>query len=320
LAMTEARAVSMETRAASALAVPDGDFVPGDEWFAAPRQSFGAAFLDLDVGPLRFRLDGLSGTQAEQLRARFSPFVADRSAAGAPDLALHLRRADRTHFLRLPAGRHEIYRMDRRFMADVRDVWSYEFAGRLSLSGREADLTLVEESGALFDRGLENYLRTLTASLILDRGGLLVHSAAVVRGGRGYLFFGPSGSGKTTVTRLSPHDTVLSDDLALVLPDGQGYSIAGIPFGMAHHHVPDTNQSFPLGGLLRLVQSTEVVRRRLEGAVALADLASCLPFVMQERTEAARALENAGRLLGAVPAWRLHFREDDAFWKVIEEA
>jgi len=117
----------------------------------------------------------------------------------------------------------------------------------------------------LFDRGLENYLRTLTASLILDRGGLLVHSAAVVRGGRAYLFFGPSGSGKTTVTRLSPRDMVLSDDLALVLPAREGFVVAGIPFGMAHHHVPDTNDSFPLVALLRLVQSKDVLRQRLEG-------------------------------------------------------
>lgn len=300
--------------------MPDHDFVPGDEWFATPREMFGSAFLDLEVGPLRFSLKGLSATQAERLHGRFSPFIANRATADAPDLTLHLRRADRAHFLRPPAGRHEIYRMDRRSWEDVRDAWSYEFAGRLSLSRHEADLALVEESGAEFDRGLENYLRTLTASLILDRGGLLVHSAAVVRNGRGYLFFGPSGSGKTTVTRLSPRDTVLSDDLALVLPDRQGYAIAGIPFGMAHHHVPDTNESFPLVGLFRLVQSKEVLRRRQEGARALADLASCLPFVMQEKTEAASALQNAGRLLGAVHAWRLLFREDDAFWKVIEEA
>jgi hypothetical protein len=210
--------------------------------------------------------------------------------------------------------------MDRRSRSGVRDVWSYEFAGRLSLSRREADLALVEESGAQFDRGLENYLRTLTASLILDRGGLLVHAAAVVRGGRGYLFFGPSGSGKTTVTRLSPRDTVLGDDLALVLPAREGFVVAGIPFGMVHHHVPDTNDSFPLVALLRLVQSKDVLRQRLEGARALAELVSCLPFCMQDQTEAVRALENAGRILVAAPAWRLFFREDEAFWKVIEEA
>ena len=320
MTMSGSGALSIESRTPAEPSAPDGDFVPGEEWFAAPREPFGSASVDLGVGPLRFRLDGLSVPQADRLSARFRPFMAQRAAPAAPDLTLHLGRAGRSWFLRPPAGRHEIYRLDRRSRSDARDAWSYEFAGRLSLSRRAADLALVEESGALFDRGLENYLRTLTASLVLERGGLLVHAAAVVRDGRGYLFFGPSGSGKTTVTRLSPGDTVLSDDLALVLPAGNGFAVAGIPFGMAHHRVPDTNDSFPLVALLRLVQSKDVLRQPLAGARALAELSSCLPFCMQDRSEAARALENAGRLLGAVPAWRLFFREDDAFWKVMEEA
>jgi hypothetical protein len=318
--MTGSGALSIDSRATAKPAAPDGDFVPGEEWFAARREPFGSASVDLGVGPLRFRLDGLSEQQADRLGARFRPFIAPRAAHAVPDLTLRLSHAGRAQFLRLPAGRHEIYRLERRSRLDVRDAWSYEFAGRLSLSRREADLALIEESGAQFDRGLENYLRTLTASLILERGGLLVHAAAVVRDGRGYLFFGPSGSGKTTVTRLSPGDTVLSDDLALVLPAREGFVVTGIPFGMAHHHVPDTNDSFPLVALLRLVQSKDVLRQALTGARALAELSSCLPFCMQDRTEAARALENAGRLLGVVPAWRLFFREDDAFWKVVEEA
>lgn len=318
MTMTGSGALSIEPRTAADPSAPDVDFIPGEEWFSAPREAFGAASVDLGVGPLRFRLDGLSAQQADRLGARFRPFIARRDTPEPADLTVRLSHAGRAFFLRPPAGRHEIYRLDRRTRPDAREAWSYEFAGRLSLSRRAADLALVEESGALFDRGLENYLRTLTASLVLERGGLLVHAAAVVRDGRGYLFFGPSGSGKTTVTRLSPGDTVLSDDLALVLPAGGGFAVAGIPFGMAHHHVPDTNDSFPLVALLRLIQSNDVLRRPLAGARALAELSSCLPFCMQDRTEAARALENAGRLLEAVPAWRLFFREDEAFWKVIE--
>jgi hypothetical protein len=42
--------------------------------------------------------------------------------------------------------------------------------------------------------------------------------------------------------------------------------------------------------------------------------------VNQEGGEAAAALETAGRLLQKVPAWRLFFRKDDSFWKVIQES
>src|SRR2546422_11646120 len=68
------------------------------------------------------------------------------------------------------------------------------------------------------------------------------------------LFRSPSGSGKTTVTHLSPGDQVLSDDLTLVVRTRGRYEAAGIPFGMAHHRVPDTSGSFPIASLNRLVQ------------------------------------------------------------------
>ena len=320
MTMTGLRTSSIEPFMAPAHAPATGDFVPGEEWFAARRASFGPVSLDIGVGPLRFRLDGMSATQADALAARYRPFVEGLPPGAPVDLTLHLGPAGVPEFLRLPPGGSETYRMERRSGPGLRDVWSYEFAARLSLRRREADLALVAESGHLFDRGLENYLRALTASLILDRGGLLVHSAAVVHGGRGYLFFGPSGSGKTTVTLLSPRHTILSDDLAMVLPAHQGFVVAGIPFGMAHHHVPDSKESFPLAGLFRLIQSNRVAREPLRGGRALAELSSCLPFVMQETVEARQALANAGCVLDAVKAWRLLFRKDDAFWQVIEEA
>src|SRR2546422_5182960 len=103
---------------------------------------------------------------------------------------------------------------------------------------RRAVLAVVRSEGDLFERGLENFLRVLTASFVLDRGGFLLHAAAVVRGGRAYVYFRPSGSGKTTVTDLSPGGLVLSGDLTLVVHNNGRQEAAGISFGVAHHHVP----------------------------------------------------------------------------------
>jgi hypothetical protein len=318
--MTTAPQRGMEDSSPAASCAPVGvDFVPGVDWFSGPREPFGAESLRVAVGPLTFGLEGLARDQADLLRSRFRTFVEEGTARPGLDLSLRLTRAGVPAFLALPSGRHEVYRMGRRSRDGAQDVWSYEFAGTLSMSRRRAELALVEASGPLFDRGLENYLRTLTASFILGRGGLLVHGSGVVRGGRAHVFFGPSGSGKTTVTHQSPRDIILSDDLTLVVAQPEGFRAAGIPFGMAHHHVPDTTESFPIASLCRLVQSPETRRERLEGALALAELASCLPFVMEDRAEAARALDNAGRLLDRVAAWHLFFRKDDSFWSVIEE-
>jgi len=297
---------------------PAADYIPDDAWFAGERPTFGAASLGLSIGRLRVVLEGLSADQRSRLADRFRVFVAE-AAGGAAPLRLRLTRAGREQFLALPRHGGEIYRMGRRATESGRDWWSYEFAGRIRSRARTAELALVEAEGPLFDRGLENFLRALTASFVLDEGGLLLHAATVVRGGRAYVFFGPSGAGKTTVTRLSARDIVLSDDMTLVLPGAGGFEAVGIPFGMAHHHVPDTSDAFPIAGLHRLVQSPAVERTPLRGAAALAELTTCLPYVCEDREEASRSLDIAGRLLSDVPAWRLLFRKDDSFWNVIQE-
>jgi len=293
------------------------DFNPDAAWFNSGRSEFGKESLALRIGPLRVGLEGLSVRQRDRFQGQYRPFL--DPGHGAVDLTLRLTRADREAFLRLPAGQAEVYRMPTRRDAAARRWWSYEFAGSLFPEQHRGELALVAEEGLLFERGSENFLRAMTAQFILERGGLLLHGSAIVRGGRAYVFFGPSGSGKTTVTRLSPRDLVLSDDLTLIVPSEHGFRAAGIPFGMAHHHVPDTNEAFPIAGLHRLLQSREVRRERVHGAAAMAEVIGSLPFVLDGDVDPRPAMENTARLIGALPLWRLHFRKDDAFWDVIEE-
>jgi len=309
-----------ETPAGVGIPVPREDFHPGRDYFAARRSPFGQSCIDLIIGPLRMRIDGLSEPQAIGLEARFSPFVSVPD--GRPDLTIGLRRAAVGGFLKLPApGMLETYRLESRPEAGRVAIWSYEFAGWVEPGQGRAELDLAAAEGALFDRGLENFLRVMTASFILRQGGLLLHAAGVVRGGRAHIFFGPSGAGKTTVTRLSPRDVVLSDDLTLIVPgtDGAGPQAVGIPFGMAHHHVPDTNGSFPIATLNRLVQSPLVRRTEIPYSQAVAEVASSLPFVMQETGQAMLAMEIAAAILRDVPVHRLEFCRDDSFWSVVEE-
>ncbi|HET8948487.1 MAG TPA: hypothetical protein VFQ07_16020 [Candidatus Polarisedimenticolia bacterium] len=298
---------------------PDGvDFNPDSGWFAERRPAFGTGVLALRVGPLRFALEGLSPRQRDRFLGQYRPFLEEKPA-GPADLTVRLTHAGREAFLRVQDAGSEVYRMPTRLDGGARRWWSYEFAGSLAADRRTAELALALEEGPGFDRGSENFLRAMTAGFIQARGGMLLHGATVVRGGRAYVFFGPSGSGKTTVTHLSPRDLVLSDDLTLLVPAGDRFEAAGIPFGMAHHHVPDSNEAFPIAGLHRLVQSSEVRRERLSGAAAMADVVASLPFVLDGDSDPRPVMDNLGRLLAGTPVWRLHFRRDDAFWSVIEE-
>jgi hypothetical protein len=77
-------------------------------------------------------------------------------------------------------------------------------------------------------------LKILVSILVLDKGGLPLHSAAVCRRNRGYLFCGKSGSGKSTLAiRLRPRYTILSDEFNAVLPvsaQRNGYRVYASPF------------------------------------------------------------------------------------------
>jgi hypothetical protein len=306
---------------ASAAVVAERDFVPDAAWFAERREPFGDEAIRLEVGPLEFRLEGLSGSQAKRLQAQYGAFVRPGpERQELTDLTVRLRRAGVERFLGLPTdGRAEHYRMGRRTRDGRHDFWAYEFAASAEAGYTLAELALVCDAGPEFDRGVENVLRVLTGHTVLAQGGLLLHGAGVVRAGRAHLFFGPSGAGKTTVTDLSPRDRVLSDDLTLVLRTSEGYVACGHPFGMAHHRVPNTTASFPIAGLYRLVQAPEIRLQALDRSRALGEVASCLPFVMHDAAVAAQALDNAAAFLRDTPAWRLAFRKDDAFWGAIEE-
>ena len=288
------------------------DFVPGEEFFDAPGEPFGSERIALSIGPLRMSLTGLTPSQVDQLRERFSPFVVP--ASGDDAVTVRLLRAPVDAFLRFVPGVPEFYRVGVRRAGARCRFWSYEFAGWLDARERRGLVSLVQERGVLFDRGLENFLRIMTANLILDRGGFLLHGSGVVRDGRAYVFFGPSGSGKTTVTYLSPDDTILSDDLTLVVPGASGYEAAGIPFGLAHHRVPDTNGSFPIASLNRLMQSRDTRREPMPRARAIAEVAASLPFVAHDPARTEQILSVVDEVVDHVPVHRLHFRKDASFW------
>jgi hypothetical protein len=291
--------------------------VPGEEFFASPGTPFGTHRLGLSIGPLRVGLDGLLAGQAALLEAKFSRFVSPVEQGA--DVSIGLRQAPVDTFLRFDPGVSESYRLGVRSSGARTFFWSYEFAGWLDAGERRALVSLVQPDGPLFDRGLENFLRIMTASLIVEHGGFLLHGSGIVRDGRAYVFFGPSGSGKTTVTTLSPEDTILSDDLTLVVRNGGHYEAVGIPFGLAHHRVPDTNGSFPIASMNRLIQSRETRREPLGKARSVAEITASLPFVMQDHRRTEGVLSVVEGALETVPVFRLQFRKDASFWDIVQE-
>jgi len=168
---------------------------------------------------------------------------------------------------------------------------------------------------------VEYFLRVAYALLAFQSGGIMLHAAGVVRDEKAYLFFGHSGSGKTTVARLSPNDTVLNDDLVLLMPvhpaEGGGWRVFGTPFWNPTQVRP-TPANAPLAALYRLVQDKKVYLQGISTSEAIAELISNVPVIPADPVRSLELLTRLHKILQAVPAHKLHFLPDDSFWGVVE--
>ena len=163
----------------------------------------------------------------------------------------------------------------------------------------------------------EYYLRAVYSILGFWHGGVLLHSAGVVRRGKAYLFFGHSGSGKTTITNYSKGDGLLSDDLVLVLPDNGQWIAHATPFwNPGWGEVKPV--SAPVHSLFRLVQNESVFVQAMGRSEAIAELIASVPVIPVNDKLAESLIVRCLRLINDVRVVRLHFREDPSFWEVIE--
>jgi len=160
------------------------------------------------------------------------------------------------------------------------------------------------------------------ALLVFEVGGLMFHTAGIVRKGKAHLFFGHSGSGKTTVSRVSDTDTILNDDLLILLPQ-PGKDPANFKW-MAYStpfwnptQVQPTRESAPVVGIYRLVQDRDVFLEPMGSGQALAEMISNIPVIPDDPARGTELLNRGTTFLKEVPAYRLHFLPDNSFWDVI---
>jgi hypothetical protein len=152
----------------------------------------------------------------------------------------------------------------------------------------------------------------------------LVHSSAVIAGGRGYLFVGPSGAGKSTVAGLSSAHHVLGDEMNLLLPRaGGGWDVAGTPFnGLFRAKRPGRA---PLAAVLLLEHGPAPELREAPPAEAVAALAGeVVPPVGLDQAPGPGTLpamvETAHSVAANTALKVLRFAPDAGFWPVLTAA
>ncbi len=166
----------------------------------------------------------------------------------------------------------------------------------------------------------DTFLRILLSLDLVRTGGLVLHAASVMRSGRGYLFVGRSGAGKSTIARRAgPGGAVLSDEISLARPSGDGYLVYGTPF-WGELAGSGENIAAPLERICVLEQSEQDRLEPLGRKEALRALLRCVLFFARDSENARGIFEAVEKLVTAVPVARLYFRPTEEFWSLLVPA
>jgi hypothetical protein len=150
---------------------------------------------------------------------------------------------------------------------------------------------------------LETVIRTAMMARLPLVGGLPLHAAGVVLGGRGVAFFGASGAGKTTLAATSPFP-VLSDELVAIAP-GRPFRL--VRSGFWGEAAPGAGAAgAPLALLVDLAKGSQFRASRLAPALAVGRVLASVP-VPRSLALAKEALDAVVELVGQVRVVRMEW-------------
>ncbi len=293
----------------------------------------GARTAALVLSSIGIAFEGMGDAWHAAFLSRYAPWAEDSPTETARTVTLSAAQGDADWFISPPRPGN----------TEVNPVWvavepdgeaAGHWAVRVCTYGLAASFSTKGGHGlALFsrrdveprERGVENILRVVTAWLAVTRGGVLMHSASIVREKRGYLFFGSSGSGKSTLAAVSRRGRVVSDDLTLLLPGSDGTpEIVGGPFRGTYTAGEPVTGRYPVRAAFRLVKAAAGEPADVEPArpaLAMAGAVANLPFVVDQLHEDTALLGSVERVFARFPILRLRFgKDDDSFWDAIDSA
>ena len=297
-------------------------FLAHPDLFPARRggEAWGASTVTIALPGGPYRFSGLAAAQVEAVRARFGAHLIEEAAAAVETLVFRMGEEE---FREIDTRGWE-YGLDLDPTPDAVRLAGLRLAGRLDWRpGLSGSLWTPDAGSEAFAGIFENFFRVLTAYRLLERGGALVHGAAVVSGGRSVLALGRSGAGKTTFARLARarQAEVLSDDLNALRRTAEGTVVEKLPFTGDLGDAASPLGSFPLAALLRLEKSPDDELVPLRRAEAIGLLLACSPYVNVDPHRREALLANLMVLLPAAgdpPAWALRFALAGGCWPILE--
>lgn len=196
------------------------------------------------------------------------------------------------------------------------DICAFQAKGVFGRVGSDGSAELLVNQPFVL-HSIEQFLRVVTAVQVFRRGGLLVHSAGLIRKGKGYLFSGYSGAGKTTVCRVSRDCQILNDDLVVLYPGDQKWDLGATPFSNPTQ-VPPGNGKGTLDMILFLKQAKSHAIRAIPFHSALSAFISHVPVVSAAPQFSSELFNRSLDILQNTEISELLFTPDDGFWELID--
>jgi hypothetical protein len=235
------------------------------------------ASVDIAGGPYLFT--GMSERQLDSVQRRFRRFLADPCSVPTGGPTIRFMRAPQSRF-RFTSEVPE-YPLEANADHDRSVLEGLRFRAEISTSPAVQGRVWTSVSGGEEFVGVfENPLRAAVAYRLLEIGGVLLHSAAVLVGDEAIIFFGRSGSGKSTLSKIALRagHTVLSDDLNTLIGLRGSTVTRAVPFAGEIHSDTGAGE-YEVRAILRLEKGDRIVFRRTSRALSIASMLAFSPFV-----------------------------------------
>ena len=273
--------------------------------------------LTLELAGSRYRFAGLDPEQLALVEARFGALAC--SSEGRADVSVDVHTIpDPSGFMRRPVGPVE-YRVAVKHGPQSIAVAGIGFTANIDRSPLRAQLKTCLSDG-WFVGAFENLFRIVASYRLFAEGGLVIHSAALTDGDRGFLFCGRSGAGKTTLCRLADELElqILSDELNAVVARPGSAAILAMPFAGDFGGAVQPQPPYPLTGLFGLAHGEVAALRDCSKAEAVSRIVASCPYINADPALVDQLTVRAAELVVPTPLRILSFAKNTSFWNVLD--
>jgi len=278
--------------------------------------------VDFVGGPYRFT--GLDEEQEQLIREHFDDLCVPLArSTGEMGVETRVFRVAASDFREFELSGWD-YSFDLDFQPNAVRIAGLDFMARLEWRPHlQAALWISEASATRFPRLVfTNVIRVLAAYRLVERGGVLLHSAGVVDQEQADLFLGRSGAGKTTLSRLglASGRIVLSDDINAVTWAAGQPMVHKVPFSGELGRTDTHDTAYPARSVCRLVKDQQTTLSPLRPAESLALLIVCSPIVNSDPYRFGQLTQNLEAIARNLPCYRLHLALGADPWPALRRA